>query len=273
MLRFRILKFLLLIVVFQFQGIALFSQNNAKKSLEAILIVGHQEDGTNEAIERIDKIAVLLADNGIVCHKFYNDEANWSEIIKVAPKCSFLVYSGHGSTMGVDGNFGGLCLNKMVSTETLLKELKLMPNALVLFQSVCGGAGSSAGDNGDIGVQTAKNRVYNYAYPFFEVGAGAYFANNYIDGCFEFLEKFLGGSTVQSAYNEVTEFWTKIEFETDVEGYLGKKISVASSDSKGTSTRITYTNGVKKVEQIPTSKRYSIAYSGNPLLTLSMIKK
>ena len=116
---------------------------------------------------------------------------NDNTIIEVANKCKFFVYSGHGSTMGVNGNAGGICINSMVSSYELIKSLRLKENALVIFKSVCRGAGSSAGDNTDIGITEAKKRVTNYAYPFFEIGASAYYANNYGAGAYNFLEDFL----------------------------------------------------------------------------------
>ena len=93
-----------------------FGQNDLSKDLKAILIVGHQEDGTKKAMESMNKIAVLLQQKGVIVYKFYNHEANWEEIVKVSKKCNFFIYSGHGSTVGVDGNTGGLCINSIIST-------------------------------------------------------------------------------------------------------------------------------------------------------------
>jgi hypothetical protein len=151
----------------------------------------------------------------------------------------------------------------------ILEDLKLKDDAVVVFQSVCNGAGSSAGDDGDIGIIEAKNRVYHYAYPFFEIGASVYYANNYIGGCRSFLKDFLEGSSVKLSYENSINFATTIEFEESFNGFTGKKYSIASSKPSGTSTRITYVNGVKKVETIPSSKSYDIAYAGFAELQIS----
>jgi hypothetical protein len=234
------------------------------KGLEAILIVGHQEDGTKSAIEDMDKIADVFIENGVIVHKFYDDKANWNEIVETAKKCSFLVYSGHGTDLGEGGNVGGICINSRVSSAELMAKLKLKDNALVIFKSVCYGAGTSADDDDDIGVAEAKKRVTYYAYPFFETGASAYYANNFWYGVYDFLKDFLSGTTLKQAYLNSTKTWTTVEFEEPFSKDPAKYISIASTPEGGTATRTTYTNGIKKVEQIKSPKGYKIAYVGNP---------
>lgn len=250
----------------------IFAQSTDLTKLKALLIVGHQEDGTKSAIEKMDKIAKLFSENGIKVYKFYNDNANWNEIIKVSKYCNFLVYSGHGSTMGENGNVGGICISSMISTDELLKDLRLKENALVIFKSVCNGAGSSAGDNHDIGIAEAKKRVTYYAYPFFEIGASAYYANNFGDGVYHFLNDFLSGTTLRQAYLTSTKTWTKIEIEETFSRDDTKFISIASTPGGRMATVTTYTNGVKKVEKVKDPKGYKIAYVGNPGFSINDMK-
>jgi hypothetical protein len=125
-----------------------FSQDYSSENLKALLIVGYQEDGTQKAIEKIEAISEIFEAYGIETFEFYDDAANWEEIVKISPECSFLVYCGHGSDLGKDGNAGGFVINSFVSTEEIQEQLKLKENAVVVFQSVCNGAGSSAGDDG-----------------------------------------------------------------------------------------------------------------------------
>lgn len=233
-----------------------------KEGFEAILIVGQQEDGTKDAIARMDKIADFFKKKKVKVHQFYDGDANWNEIVQVSKNCSFLVYSGHGSNLGVDGNAGGLCLNDQISSKELMEQLRLKENALVLFQSVCKGAGSSAGDTKDIGIEEAKNRVTHYAYPFFEVGASAYYANNYLDGVLDFLTDFFDGNTLGSIYNKSIGSRHKIELEEPFEKDPRKTISIMSTPGGGVATVTTYTNGVKSVKKIIEPKSYDMAYVG-----------
>ena len=246
----------------------LFSQAGYAQKKYALLLVGHQEDGTSAAIQQMDKIADLFLSNNVGVYKFYDDNANWEDIKRVAGECSFLVYSGHGSTMGIQGQIGGLIISPSVSTETILRELRLKSNSLVLFQSVCFGAGSTAGDDVDIQQGEAKKRVTEYAYPFFEIGAAAYYANNYQNGVFDFLSDFLLGVSVKDAFVNSASTWTNIEFDAPFSFDPQKNISIASSPGGGYLTRTTYTNGVKRVERVVAPKSYSIAYVGNPQFSI-----
>ena len=89
-----------------------------------------------------------------------------------------------------DGKYGGLDLNKAISSEDIVNDLKLRSNAIIIFKSVCGGAGSSASDDGDIGIKKAIERVSDYSRPFLNIGASAYYANNFGEGCLSFLNDF-----------------------------------------------------------------------------------
>ena len=238
------------------------------KGLKAILIVGHQEDGTGRAMKDMDRIADIFLENGVSVDKFYDDKANWDKIIETAKECSFFVYSGHGSNMGEDGNAGGICINSRVSSSELMNKLRLKENALVIFKSVCNGAGSSAGDDNDIGITEAKKRVTYYAYPFFKIGASAYYANNFGDGVYNFLIDFLSGVTLEQSYLNSTKTWTNVEFDDVFSRDTTKSISIASCPGGGTATRTTYINGVKKVEQVEHPKAYDIAYVGKTVFSI-----
>ena len=157
---------------------------------------------------------------------------------------------------------GGLCINTMVSAAEIRKSLKLRDHALVLFQSVCYGAGSTAGDDIDIGIQEAKNRVIQYAESFLDVGAHGYYANNYVGGVYGFLQEFLSGSSLNEAYRESVSTFSSIEFEDTSHQPKHSYFSIASSPGGGYATRTTYRNGVKTVEQIKNVKDYDIACVG-----------
>lgn len=153
-------------------------KKTADTTLKAILIIGRKISEPASAIEKMDKIADLLTKNRVKVYKFYYNNANWQNIIKVSKDCSFFIYYGHGGRLGDDNNFGGFFINTDITASQILSELKLKENALVIFKSVCGGAGFSADDRIDIGTDEAKKRVCSYASPFFKIGSAAYYANN-----------------------------------------------------------------------------------------------
>ncbi len=259
--KFLLLKIFILFIYSLFQSHTIQAQQKYV-SLKALLIVGHQEDGTSSAISDMNKIAAVFELHGIQVYKFYDSKASWGEIKSISPNCNFLVYSGHGSTMGENGESGGLCINQMISTSQMLNELRLKPNALILFKSVCMGAGSSAGDEGDIGISEALKRVTSYANPFFKIGASAYYANNYGGGVEGFLKNFLAKETLNNCFTKSAEMWTDIECNKTFSKDSSKNIGIASSAGGGTSTVTTYHNGVKTVKEVENAKSYDIAYVG-----------
>ncbi len=231
-------------------------------ALKAILVVGPQEDGTVDAMERMDRVAEFLHGQGVQVRRFYDDRAVWEDITAISHRANIFIYSGHGGSRGPNGT-GGLTLTSSVHTAMLLEEFKLAPNALVLFQSVCRGAGSSADDDGDIGMEEAGKRVVEYAWPFFDVGAAGYFASNYHDGCLDFLRDFFGGKTLGECYLASVDPWCTVEFSRPFPERAGRTVSVASHPGGGMATRTSYANGVKtKVEQFISPKDYPIAYAG-----------
>lgn len=258
-----------------FYGLANARGNEGDKkssvSLKAVLVVGPQEEGTGDAIRSMDEIADYLTTKGISVQRFYDTRSEWNKIIASAQGANIFIYSGHGSNMGVKGRVGGLCLTTMIASEKIVSDLKLHKNALVVFKSVCNGAGSSASDNGDIGVEEAVKRVSDYSTPFFKIGASCYYANNMGNGCLNFFKNFLAGKTIKECFIESTKTWAHIETERTFLSENSMKISIASTDWKGTLTRTSYINGVKKVKHIPSSKDYDIAYVANPGFTINTL--
>lgn len=244
-----------------------------KISLKAVLVVGHLEDGTKAAIAEMNKVAQLLKSKGITVECFYDNKAEWNKIITAANGANFFIYSGHGTTLGGNNKVGGLCLgsSSLVSSEEITKDLKLHKNAFVLFQSVCYGAGSSAGDDDDIGANAAFERAADYAAPFFKCGAAAYYCNNFTDGCLEFLNEFFAGKTIKDSYMTTAEDWSKVEDTQACKIGNNMEISIASVEMEGDAVKTSYVNGKKKVEKVKNIKTYNIAFIGAPDYTFSKL--
>lgn len=271
------MKKVILVFVFSLFSLAAIPQKNSLakfnkslngnnlSNLEAVLVVGNTEESTKSAIEEMNSLALVFIKNGIKVTKFYDKNTNWESIKVAAKTASFFVYDGHGSTLGINGATGGLCLNKFISTEQILADLRLKKNALVLFKSVCGGAGSSASDTKDIGIDEAAQRVTDYSYPFFSIGASCYYANNFTGGVDLFLTEFLDGKNIEECFNTSTKYPDyKKSFKFDNK----KQIYVSSNESSGMITQTTYVNGIKKVKKIHSYKQYNIALVGNPNYTI-----
>lgn len=251
-------------------GFGSFKNSPKSTPLEAVLIVGNTEKGTLSSIRDMNALALIFENRDIKVTKFYDRNTNWESIKKAAKTASFFLYSGHGSNMGINGKTGGLCLNQMITTKQILEELQLKKNAVVLFKSVCGGAGSSADDSTDIGIEEATTRVTDYAQPFFTIGAACYYADNYVGGINLFLTHFLDGMTIKDCYNANTHYdYVCREISKPFPFDRKKQIAISSDQSRGMITQYIFKNGKTTYKKIPSFKNYDIAFAGNPDFTIA----
>ena len=262
------MKYLLCIIF----SLLLISYSQADQ-LIAIIIVGDQQDGTMNAIEDMENIHTFFKSKNVIVKTFYHPKTSWKDIVKASKDASFFVYSGHGMSWP-NGKYGGLDLNEAISSEDIVNDLKLISNAIVIFKSVCGGAGSSASDDGDIGIKKAIERVSDYSKPFLNIGASAYYADNFGNGCLSFLNNFFEGKTIKECFDNSIGWSAKLEVDQNYRYDRSKSIGVASTDWGGTVRKTSYINGVKSVREVPATKDYDIAYVASPLYSLSnLIKK
>jgi hypothetical protein len=261
------MRYILSILLF----LPIISYSQADK-LKAVIIVGDLQDGTVSAIEEMEDIHSFFKSKNVSVSTFYHPKTNWKDIVRASKDASFFLYRGHGMSWP-DGKYGGLDLNDAISSEAIINDLKLKTNAIVIFQSVCGGAGSSASDDADIGIQKAITRVSDYSRPFLSVGASAYYADNFGDGCLNFLNDFFNGKTMKECFENSIGWSAKLEIDQNYKYDRSKSVGVASSSWGGTVTHTSYINGVKSVREVPSFKNYDIAYVADPGYSISTLKK
>ena len=151
--------------------------------LTAVLIVGpiDGDDGswTTQEKQNMDLAATELEANGVTVHRFYTPNNSWEQIKAAAKSAHFLFYRGHGiywSAMPYP-TVGGFALkDNFVSSDEIRADLDLAPNAIVMLYG-CFTAGSSGNDDAPIDSAEAQRRVAQYSDPFFDIGAGGYYAN------------------------------------------------------------------------------------------------
>lgn len=249
------------------------AKDNLNAPLEAVLVVGNTEESTKSAMSQMDTLANIFIKNGVKVTKFYDKNTDWEAIKAASKTASFFVYAGHGSTLGLNGASGGFCLKEFIYTKQILEEFHLKKNALVLFKSVCRGAGSSASDLKDIGVNEAAQRVTDYAQPFFSVGASCYYADNYEGGVDLFVSEFLKGNCIADCYKSTIGYgFVNPEYCKPFSLDTKKQIYVSSSKGQGIVTVTRYENGKKRVSKIPAFKEYDIALVGNPNFSIKDLK-
>lgn len=228
--------------------LSLISRDSLRK-LKAIIIVGSVENLTGEFTLEQQKTAAYLRSVGVRVFEFYHPHAKWNDILKESEGAHIFIYAGHGSA-------SVLCLTDgIVYGSTIEKELKLHKNALVIFNHACESAGSSATDKGDIGKAEALRRVGDYAKPYVNLKAGAYFANNYYNCLPSFLNSFFQRTRMKDLYAQEANNYAKIEVVKKYNYDVQFEIGVSSNkDSKGISD-------------------YNVAYVGKPNFTVNDLFK
>lgn len=180
--------------------------------LKAVLLVGpiDGDDGswTQAEISNMEKAAAVLEQNGVEVHRFYTPNNDWAQIKAAANGAHFLLYRGHGvywSDMPSPQVGGFFLKNRYVSSDMIQRDLKLHPNAVVMMYA-CFSAGSSSNDPGPISSTEARRRVAQYSKPFFDLGAGGYFANWFGDAFARYLTYLFQGQTLGQAYESFYDF-------------------------------------------------------------------
>ena len=161
--------------------------------LEAVLILGTNLDQSKQYshLAELERISSFFSTKNVIVHKFYAGDAKWEEVIKVSPRCSFFIYFGHGGMK----NF--LNMNGFVDSNTIVRDLKLKSNAIVLLGHCCFSAGSSSSDDSQIDLSTSKNRVMSRSSVFFKTGASVYYSNNFVEGILIFLINLYQGESIE----------------------------------------------------------------------------
>lgn len=248
-------------------GLSLCNDNSLEVPKVAVCIIGSD---TTPDYESMNRVVSLLERNGYTVYEFFDPNNHWNDIKKVASDATVFVYSGHGTTMGIDGGYGGLVIDDYITAKKIANELHFKHKALVIFSSVCGGAGTSASDDNDIGLEEAKRRVLGSALPFLMAGAGGYFAINQVNGAEKFLSNWMLQTNLSDGFIKASSTWYTIEmndFYRDHRINANCKMGVATSAGGGISTVTSTVNGVKTVRQRVSPKTYTVAYLGDPNFT------
>jgi len=176
--------------------------------LKAVLIVGPingtDSSWTTREKANMDLAAQELQANDVAVYKFYAPNDNWNQIKAAAQGAHFLFYRGHGVYWSDMPHpiVGGFSLSNgvFISSDMICSDLHLAPNAIVMLWG-CFAAGSADSiDPSPINSTEARRRVAQYSDPFFDIGAGGYYAN-WLDDGFQMIVRYLfQGMTFGQAY-------------------------------------------------------------------------
>ena len=229
------------------------SLKKAYGALKAVIIVG--DESCDRFVPAAKEFAEFLRSLGIKVKELYPPNSTSDNVIKASKSANIFVYKGHGNTSGV------ICLeDRHMYNLELEEKIQLAPNAVVMYNHVCTGAGSSAGDRQSISYTTARDRVFLNARPYVNNGVGMYFANNFCGSDIALFRKlFIEQKNVYDLYRETTErYYQTIEkicrYDTGI-------VAGVSSHYSGEKRKITTTiNGRSTTETLPPAKSYDIAF-------------
>ena len=242
-------------------------------------VIINSYDGSISATS-MTQLKDLFHENGYSVVILDGDDAEWENVKRHSQNASIFVYSGHGSSHGYS-NIGGLCLptskntwhSEVISSYDFEKEITLAPGAIVFFKSVCNGAGSSAGDKKDIGLNEAVRRVSAYSQPFLNMGASAYFASNYDNMPLVFSNLF-SGETIEGTFIKLMGYHTELErigpHALDSESSVGIASNYTPGSVSTYTSTITNSDGSVEVKQkvFESFRGYDWAFAGDPSFTL-----
>lgn len=182
--------------------------------LRAVVFVG-PIDGENgsetlAAIKDAQGTASALRSFGVNVQEFYPNQPDgtWENIKNAARGAHFLIYRGHGVywTNTDPLVVGGFALkDTFVSSDMIRSELQPAYNFIVMLYA-CFSAGSSSIDPSSISLEEARRRVEMYSDPFFDIGAGGYYADWYGDAFTSYVTSLLQGKTQRQAYESFYDY-------------------------------------------------------------------
>lgn len=201
------------------------------KKLKVTIVVGHVDDITWQFVRDKEKLAKEMRNFGIQVVEVYPINT-WIDVVEKSKNSDIFIYTGHGSLagekLGVDA--GGICIDDGIwGYHDIKRDLKLKPNALVIFNHACFSAGSQKYDPADIGIEEAVRRVEAYAKPFIETNAGMYYATN-INDLSSFIKYFMNGYSIGETYDKLKQkYGDEIRYRGKSKNNPLMEIAVSSS--------------------------------------------
>lgn len=171
-------------------------------AMKAVVVVGPLGSATAREMDAAELAAKELEANGVTVYRFYTPNTDWNQIQAAANGAQFFIYHGHGIYWSNQPAppVGGLGLDqKIYSNDDIRASLHLAPNAIVMLYA-CFASGGSDTDTASISLSEARRRVAEYSSPYFDLGAGAYFANWYPDSFQMYIRYLFQGMTFGQAY-------------------------------------------------------------------------
>jgi hypothetical protein len=163
---------------------------------KVVLIVGPAGGATPYYKRLADQTATAAAAYTPNVVKVYSPDATWPAVKTALQGASIVVYLGHGNGwpsiyrnalypptqngFGLNPHAGAADAHQYFGEEQIGSQIKLAPNAVVVFSHLCYASGNTEPGLAEGTLDQAQQRVDNYAAGFFRAGAGAVIADAYL---------------------------------------------------------------------------------------------
>ena len=163
---------------------------------KVVLIVGPAGGATPSYRSLADEAATAASKLTTNVVKVYSPDATWTNVKAALQGASVVVYLGHGNGwpsmysnalfptsqdgFGLNPHAGAADSHQYFGEEQIGSEVKLAPDAVVIFSHLCYASGNTEPGLAEGSLDQAQQRVDNYAAGFFRAGAGAVIADAYL---------------------------------------------------------------------------------------------
>ena len=169
---------------------------SARSAPKVVLIVGPAGGATPYYRRLADETAAAAAKLTTNVVRIYSPDATWERVKAALQGASIVVYLGHGNGwpsiyrdalypptqngFGLNPHAGAADAHQYFGEDRIASEVKLAPNAVVVFSHLCYASGNAEPGLAEGTLDLAQQRVDNYAAGFFKAGAGAVIADAYL---------------------------------------------------------------------------------------------
>jgi hypothetical protein len=160
---------------------------------KVVVIVGPAGDATPSYRSLAEQTATAAAAITRNVVRVYSPDATWERVRAALQGASVVVYLGHGNGwpsiyhdalypatedgFGLNPESGAADAHQYFGEDRIASEIRLAPNAVVVFSHLCYASGNSEPGLPEGTLDVAQQRVDNYAAGFFKAGAGALIAD------------------------------------------------------------------------------------------------
>jgi hypothetical protein len=188
----------------------------AKGGPKVVLIVGPAGGVTPYYRGLADEAAAAAAQLTSNVVKVYSPDATWGNVKAALQGASVVVYLGHGNGwpsiyhdalfpatedgFGLNPHAGAADAHQYFGEQEIAAEIKLAPDAVVIFSHLCYASGNSEPGLVEGTLDQAQQRVDNYAAGFFAAGARAVIADAYLAPAYYVTSVLRGTSSIDSIW-------------------------------------------------------------------------